>query len=273
MPGEGARLVTTMTRHPGGASVQVHARIDESFTLVYDALVSPGGQALGAADRGRRRRGDRGRDHRGRNGSAEAPASRAAVEEPDAETLSDSLTNRYLPAGMGRWSPDSGETIAERLGTIVCGGDGLRARGPAVGGAADRAGPGLADGGADQEPRRVRLRPAAHPVDGGARRQSLRRREADRVCDRAPRRGRAAGRAPEDADGRRDRQGAGRAVARRPQDRRAEAPAATEPSLRRLLLPGTCRFRRRRPTRPALRPTAPSRIWPRRSARRRWPRR
>jgi polyketide synthase 13 len=45
VPAEKARLVTTLTRHPGGASVQVHARIDESFTLVYDALVSRAGQA------------------------------------------------------------------------------------------------------------------------------------------------------------------------------------------------------------------------------------
>src|SRR5260370_32250840 len=45
VPGGGARLVTTLTRHPGGASVQVHARIDESFTLVYDAIVSRDGQA------------------------------------------------------------------------------------------------------------------------------------------------------------------------------------------------------------------------------------
>jgi len=28
----------------GGAAVQIHARIDESFTLVYDALVSRAGQ-------------------------------------------------------------------------------------------------------------------------------------------------------------------------------------------------------------------------------------
>lgn len=60
VPGDGARLVTTMTRHPGGASVQVHARIDESFTLVYDALVSRAGvesvlpTAVGCGD------GDRG---------------------------------------------------------------------------------------------------------------------------------------------------------------------------------------------------------------------
>ncbi|RAU98715.1 polyketide synthase, partial [Mycobacterium colombiense] len=36
-----------------------------------------------------------------------------------AETLSDSLTNRYLPSSVGRWSPDSGETVGERLGLIV----------------------------------------------------------------------------------------------------------------------------------------------------------
>ena len=46
VPGEGARLVTTLTRHPGGASVQVHARIDESFTLVYDAVVARAGHAV-----------------------------------------------------------------------------------------------------------------------------------------------------------------------------------------------------------------------------------
>src|SRR6201995_4336777 len=45
VPAENARLVTTLTRHPGGAAVQIHARIDESFTLVYDALVSRAGPA------------------------------------------------------------------------------------------------------------------------------------------------------------------------------------------------------------------------------------
>ena len=51
VPGDGARLVTTLTRHPGGASVQVHARIDESFTLVYDAIVTRSGAGVGAARR------------------------------------------------------------------------------------------------------------------------------------------------------------------------------------------------------------------------------
>ncbi|TDK85899.1 acyltransferase domain-containing protein [Mycobacterium paragordonae] len=111
VPGEGARLVTTLTRHPGGASVQVHARIEQSFTLVYDALVARGGSeavlpvAVGAGTAIAA-------------GESSTP-SVAAVEEDDAETLSDSLTNRYLPSDVGRWSADSGETIAERLGTIV----------------------------------------------------------------------------------------------------------------------------------------------------------
>ncbi|WP_204801304.1 polyketide synthase Pks13 [Mycobacterium riyadhense] len=112
MPGAGARLVTTMTRHPGGASVQVHARIEESFTLVYDALVARAGSeavlptAVGAGT------------------AIAAPAAVAAAApptetvEPEAETLTDSLTTRYI-SDMGRWSPDSGETIADRLGAIV----------------------------------------------------------------------------------------------------------------------------------------------------------
>lgn len=112
-PGEGARLVTTLTRHPGGASVQVHARIEESFTLVYDALVARGGSesvlpvAVGA-------------------GTAVAgpvdgvaAAEGAPAGQPEAETLTDSLTNRYFSASMGKWSPESGETVAERLGLIV----------------------------------------------------------------------------------------------------------------------------------------------------------
>ncbi|ORV53013.1 polyketide synthase [Mycobacterium europaeum] len=114
VPGEGARLVTTLTRHPGGASVQVHARIDESFTLVYDALVTRGGEAgvaLPAAV------GAGAAITAASNGAA--AALEAPADEAGAETLTDSLTNRYFSASMGKWSPDSGETIGERLGLIV----------------------------------------------------------------------------------------------------------------------------------------------------------
>ncbi|OBH47042.1 polyketide synthase [Mycobacterium intracellulare] len=113
VPGAGARLVTTMTRHPGGASVQVHARIDESFTLVYDALVSRAGQSVAALPTAV------GAGAAIAAPVTDGPVAEAPAEETDAETLSDSLTNRYLPSSVGRWSPDSGETIGERLGLIV----------------------------------------------------------------------------------------------------------------------------------------------------------
>ena len=119
VPGEGSRLVTTMTRHPGGASVQVHARIDESFTLVYDAVVArdgaasalPAAVATGAvvAELGPRAE---------LRGVSAAPA----VEEDDAEILQDNLTaGAGLAAGFAKWSADTGETIGQRLGAIVGG--------------------------------------------------------------------------------------------------------------------------------------------------------
>jgi polyketide synthase 13 len=114
VPADNARLVTTLTRHPGGAAVQIHARIGESFTLVYDALVSRAGvapvlpTAVGA-------------------GVAIAPASTAAqtaaaapaTDDTDvADIVTDSLAARQL-GGLGRWTPDSGETVRDRLASIV----------------------------------------------------------------------------------------------------------------------------------------------------------
>jgi polyketide synthase 13 len=112
VPGEGSRLVTTLTRHPGGASVQVHARIDESFTLVYDAIVTRGGAATALPTAV------------GTGVVAEQVSAAPAVAEPepedDAEILSDNLTKGAgMGAGFEKWSPESGETVAQRLGTIV----------------------------------------------------------------------------------------------------------------------------------------------------------
>lgn len=111
VPGDGARLVTTLTRHPGGASVQVHARIDESFTLVYDAIVTRGGAATAlptAVGAG--------------SVVAEAVAPVAVVDEDDAEILQDNLTQgANLGAGFAKWSPDSGEKVHDRLAAIVGG--------------------------------------------------------------------------------------------------------------------------------------------------------
>jgi polyketide synthase 13 len=114
VPAENARLVTTLTRHPGGAAVQIHARIDESFTLVYDALVSRAGQAavlptaVGA-----------GSAIASTVTAVPAEVGEPAADEPDdAGTLTDSLTARQV-AGLQRWSPDSGETVRDRLASIV----------------------------------------------------------------------------------------------------------------------------------------------------------
>ena len=111
VPGAGARLVTTLNRHPGGAAVQVHARIQESFTLVYDAIVSRAGAPSA--------------------GLPAAVATGVAVAEPvvaepqpepgdDAEILHDNLAaGAGVAASLGKWSPDSGETVHGRLGLIV----------------------------------------------------------------------------------------------------------------------------------------------------------
>lgn len=109
VPADGSRLVTTLTRHPGGASVQVHARIEESFTLVYDAIVTRGGQqtALPTAV--------------GAGTVAEAVAAPVEQEQEKApEFEADNLTaGANLGASFAKWSPDSGETIGDRLGAIV----------------------------------------------------------------------------------------------------------------------------------------------------------
>ena len=110
--GDGARLVTTLTRHPGGASVQVHARIDESFTLLYDAVVSRGGQtaALPSAIA------------TGTAVAEQVSSTPVVEEEDDAAILSDHLTQgANLGAGFEKWTPDTGETIGQRLGAIVGG--------------------------------------------------------------------------------------------------------------------------------------------------------
>ncbi len=116
VPGDGARLVTTLTRHPGGATVQVHARIDESFTLVYDAVVTRGGAGVPRC----RPPSATGVAVAEPVSAAVAAASRAPTTTPT--ILSDNLTaGANLAAGFAKWSPDSGETVHDRLGAIVGG--------------------------------------------------------------------------------------------------------------------------------------------------------
>ncbi len=120
VPGEDSRLVTTLTRHPGGASVQVHARIGESFTLVYDAIVA----RSGAPGAGLPLSAGGALPPAVATGVAVTTETDAAQAEPepaeDADILHDNLTaGAGLAAGLGKWSPDGPETVHDRLGLIV----------------------------------------------------------------------------------------------------------------------------------------------------------
>jgi polyketide synthase 13 len=120
VPGDGARLVTTLTRHPGGASVQVHARIDESFTLVYDAIVTRGGQAVALpAAVATGTVGVQTDSLTPADPAADGAGSDVAAGAAPA-ILSDNLAQgANLGAGLGKWSPNSGEAVRDRLGLIV----------------------------------------------------------------------------------------------------------------------------------------------------------
>src|SRR5271155_4848807 len=121
VPAANARLVTTLTRHPGGAAVQIHARIDESFTLVYDALVSRAGVGVPPASGGASvlpTAAGAGAAVAAAQTSVAAPVAEPAADETEASAVTDSLTARQL-GGISRWTPDSGETIRDRLGAIV----------------------------------------------------------------------------------------------------------------------------------------------------------
>ncbi|MGA6203715.1 polyketide synthase Pks13 [Nocardia testacea] len=85
-------LVTTLTPHPGGASIQVHAREGAQFRLLFDAVVTSGA-ALPVP--------------------AEPAATPAAPAEAEVAEVIDT-------AGFGdRWDPAGGQTVEERLALIV----------------------------------------------------------------------------------------------------------------------------------------------------------
>lgn len=88
-------LTTTLTPHPGGASVQVHVREEGTFRLLFDAVVTGGGVVASSAE--------------------------TAVAVPDSAPLADTAAEEAPDtAGFGeRWDPDSGQTVEERLALIV----------------------------------------------------------------------------------------------------------------------------------------------------------
>ncbi|WUI35486.1 polyketide synthase Pks13 [Nocardia sp. NBC_00416] len=85
-------LTTTLTPHPGGASIQVHAREGAEFRLLFDAVVTSGA-------------------------ALPVPVHEAA---PAAVTAAVEVVEAADTAGFGdRWNPDSGQTVEERLALIV----------------------------------------------------------------------------------------------------------------------------------------------------------
>ncbi len=88
-------LTTTLTPHPGGASVQVHAKQDNAFRLLFEAVVTSASA-----------------------GSAPiAPAS--AVETVAAPAVTAENGPAVLAEFGERWDPAGGETVEARLAVIV----------------------------------------------------------------------------------------------------------------------------------------------------------
>ncbi|WP_454194519.1 polyketide synthase Pks13 [Nocardia sp. Marseille-Q1738] len=84
-------LTTTLTPHPGGASVQVHAKQGNSFQLVFDAVVTSG-----------------------------APLPEAVVAEPVPAAVTQSDADIEIVETFGeRWDPNGTQTVEERLAVIV----------------------------------------------------------------------------------------------------------------------------------------------------------
>ncbi|MFC8045056.1 polyketide synthase Pks13 [Nocardia sp. NPDC057353] len=89
LPGSGS-LTTTLTPHPGGASVQVHAREGSGFRLVLDAVVVSGAPLPA-------------------NTIAAAPAA-APTSDADIEVVE---------SFGDRWDPNGAQPLEDRLATIV----------------------------------------------------------------------------------------------------------------------------------------------------------
>ncbi|WP_280468493.1 polyketide synthase Pks13 [Nocardia cyriacigeorgica] len=90
-PPASGTLTTTLTPHPGGASVQVHAREGAGFRLLFDAVVTSG---------------------------AALPEPAAAVAAAPAETTAAAEVEVVESFG-DRWDPNGSQTVEERLALIV----------------------------------------------------------------------------------------------------------------------------------------------------------
>ncbi|MFI9511455.1 polyketide synthase Pks13 [Nocardia sp. NPDC052566] len=86
-------LTTTLTQHPGGASVQVHAKEGDAFRLIFDAVVVSG---------------------------APLPTPVAAEAVPAAAAEGTATAEVAVVESFGdRWDPNGTQTLEDRLGLIV----------------------------------------------------------------------------------------------------------------------------------------------------------
>ncbi|AZG46846.1 polyketide synthase Pks13 [Gordonia insulae] len=98
-------LTTTLSPHPGGASVTVHGKEDKNFRLLFEAVVT-GAAAPDASIPGAGADGQ---------GAQDAQTSPAAVFADDKVVNEDEVVHDV----DNKWNPDSGESVEDRLATIV----------------------------------------------------------------------------------------------------------------------------------------------------------
>ena len=97
-------VTTTLTPHPGGASLQVHSHGEGGFTLLAEAAVAgPIGDGEGAAP----------------GGAAPAAGAAAAAGAGAASDGTDVLADDGVVDMSSQWDPNSGEPASERLAAII----------------------------------------------------------------------------------------------------------------------------------------------------------
>ncbi|MGW0039608.1 polyketide synthase Pks13 [Gordonia sp. NPDC003376] len=101
-PAEGT-LTTTLSPHPGGASVTVHVKQDKNFRLLFEAVVTGDPDVAATAA-----------PAAVESATAAAPSG-AAVFADDKVVVEDEIVDDI----GAKWDPESGETVGDRLAIIV----------------------------------------------------------------------------------------------------------------------------------------------------------
>ncbi|WLP92737.1 polyketide synthase Pks13 [Gordonia sp. NB41Y] len=101
-PAEGT-LTTTLSPHPGGASVTVHVKQDKNFRLLFEAVVTGDPDAAATTAPA------------AVESASAAEPSGAAVFADDKVVVEDEVVDDI----GAKWNPESGETVGDRLAIIV----------------------------------------------------------------------------------------------------------------------------------------------------------